>query len=179
MSTRSPHSLRQQSGVTLVGMAVTLAVAGTLLSQALPAMGELKERQQLRAVAEQLRADLQETRQRVLLERRNLSVHVGAACYFVHDGSGQDCRCDAARQEVVCTAPTQVLKLQWTPVSLSSNPKRDIVFEAAQGTPGMARLSLRSAHGFELRNIVAFSGRVRTCAVGGGFGGMPACEAAG
>ena len=31
--------LRQQSGVTLVGMAVSLAVAGILLNQAVPAPG--------------------------------------------------------------------------------------------------------------------------------------------
>jgi type IV fimbrial biogenesis protein FimT len=165
-----------QAGVTLVGMLVSLTIVGILVSQALPAMGGLRERQQLRAVADQFRSDLQELRQRAVTGQRDLRLHVEAACYLIHDGAAGACHCDAKKQEAVCTSPANVLKLQWTPVTLDSNSKRDNTFNAQSGTvTPTGTVRLLSAH-YELREIIAITGRVQGCAVGGGFSGMTTCK---
>jgi len=166
-----------QAGVTLIGMLMSLAIVGILVSQALPAMGGFRDRQQLRAVADQLRSDLQELRQRAVNGQRDLRLHVEAVCYLIHDGAIDACRCDTKKQEAVCTSPANVLELQWTPVTLASNYAHDSTFNAQNGTVTPAStLSLRSARGEELREIIAITGRVRGCAVGGGFSGMTTCQ---
>ena len=167
--------LRKQSGVTLVGMCVALAVMAILLGTALPAMSGAQQHQQLRAEAEQLRADIQEVRQLTVMQGRELRLHVENACYIVHDGASGACHCDAARREPVCEGQAQVLKTQWTQASLASNVKQDLIFKPQYAT--MASLSLRGRSGEELRQIIAITGRVRTCAVGAASSGVTVCEA--
>ena len=159
--------VRKQLGVTLVGMCVTLAISATLLGKALPAMTGAQQHQQLRAEADQLRSDIQETRQLTVMQGRDLRLHVESACYIVHDGASGACQCDADRREAVCEGQTQVLKIRWTQASLSSNRNGDLSFSAQHGSlPQMGSLTLRGRSGEELRQVIAITGRVRTCAVG-------------
>ena len=168
--------VRKQLGVTLVGMCVALGVSATLLGKAIPAMTGAQQHQQLRAEADQLRADILETRQQAVTQGRDLRLHVENACYIVHDGAPNSCHCDATRHEAVCKGEAQVHKLQWTKVSLASNVNKDLNFSGQHGTVSpTASLTLRARSGEELRQVIAITGRVRTCVVGAARSGMPAC----
>ena len=172
----SSKQVRKQLGVTLIGMCVALAVSAILLGKALPAMTGAQQHQQLRAEADQLRNDIQETRQLTVMQGRNLQLHVESSCYIVHDGAPGACRCDVVRHEAVCQGQPQVLKTQWPEAKLRSNASRDQTFAAQQGTVSpAATLILRGRSDEELHQIIAITGRVRTCAVGGASSGMTAC----
>ena len=166
----------KQFGATLIGACITLAVSATLVGKALPSMTGAQQHQQLRAAADQMRTDIQELRQMAVTGGRSLSLHVEGACYIVHDGANGDCRCDAVSHEAVCRGDTQALKVQWPAASLAIGSSRDSIFAAGQGTVSpTATITLRSRSGEELRQVIAITGRVRTCAVGGASSGLPAC----
>ncbi|PTT93071.1 hypothetical protein DBR42_00730, partial [Pelomonas sp. HMWF004] len=118
--THARPSRSSSRGFTLVEMCVVVGICATVAGQAVPAMGEFRQRQVLRATAEALSSDLRLARS----EAARLSDAVffrvsgkGAqACYVLYTGVRNDCDC--ANGQAVCeSADSAVIKSQWLPTT--------------------------------------------------------------
>lgn len=178
---RTPSSRRQTRGFTLVELCTSVGIGAALLGQAVPAMTQLREEQKLRASAEALIGDLRLARSEAI--RLNEPVYFrisgkGAnACYVMYIGTRDECDCAGGKP--VCKTPnSHVIKAEWLsqPVRLSSNAET-LQFQYHQGLvtqTGSIDLSLNS--GTTLRQVIAITGRVRSCHVGSNkVGGVPKC----
>jgi Tfp pilus assembly protein FimT len=179
---RTTRTRRNSRGFTLVELCAGIGICATLLSQAVPAMSKLQQQQKLRARAEALASDLRFARSEAV--RTGESVHFrvsgkGAnACYVLHTGAKDDCDC-AGGQAVCKAAAGSVIKAEWLPasqpVTLRSNAET-LEFQHRQGLvtqTGSIELSLSSGVG--IRQVIAITGRVRSCASGGKLAGLPNC----
>ncbi len=161
-------SRKKQTGLTLVELACTTAILGSLLSAALPSADSVLQRKRLEAVAQTLRTDLQEVRSTSIQRNVNLLVHFETSsqgtCYIVHSGAEGSCRCDAKSHEARCDAPHQAIKTQWLPASqhITLSGGKDIRFAAGQGTvTPTATLTLSNERGGTIQTFIGIAGRVR------------------
>jgi Tfp pilus assembly protein FimT len=145
-------------------------------------MNQLRQQQKLRVAAETLGDDLRLARSEAARTGNSVYFRVSGkganACYVLHVGTRNDCDCADGR--AVCkSAASQVIKAEWLPTTqparLSSNVET-MEFQHRQGlvTPaGSVDLSLSG--GPTIRQVVAITGRVRSCWVGTKLSGMPRC----
>ncbi len=161
-------SRKKQTGLTLVELACSTAILGSLLSAALPASDSLIQRKRLQAVAETLRTDLQEVRSMAIQRNMNIQVHFESdtqgSCYIVHTGVEGSCHCDENHQ-ARCDAPNQAIKTQWLPASqhVALSGGKEMRFAAGHGTvTPTARLTLSNDRGATVDTIVSIAGRIRS-----------------
>ncbi len=179
---RTARTHRSSRGFTLVELCVSMGICVTLLGHAVPAMTKLRQEQLLRVTAESLANDLRFARSEA--SRLSDSVHFrvsakGAqACYVLHTGAAKDCDC-AGGQAVCKTATSAVLKAQWLPanqpLTLRSNAET-LQFQHRQGLvtqTGSIEVALENGPG--IRQVIAITGRVRTCATHEKFGRLAKC----
>ncbi|MGM9480385.1 GspH/FimT family pseudopilin [Roseateles sp. NT4] len=173
---------RKNRGFTLVELCASVGISAALLGQAVPAMGQLHQDQKLRAAAEGLAGDLRLARSEAARMSESVYFRISGkganACYVMYIGSRDDCDC-AGGQAVCRQSTSQVLKAEWLPttqpVQISSNAET-LEFQHRQGLvtqTGSIELSLNG--GRAIRQVVAITGRVRSCAVGSKFGALPKC----
>lgn len=180
---RTPSSRRQTRGFTLVELCTSVGICAALIGQAVPAMSQLRQEQKLRASAETLIGDLRYARSEATRLSESVYFRVSGkganACYVMYIGTRDDCDC-AGGQAVCKTSRSQVLKAEFflanQPVRVRSNAET-LQFQYGQGLvtqTGSIDLSLNG--GTTLRQVVAITGRVRSCSVGAiRVGGMPRC----
>lgn len=169
-------------GFTLVEMCVVVGICATVASQAVPALGDFRQRQLLRATAEALSSDLRLARSEAARLSDTVFFRISGkgaqACYVLYTGVRNDCDC--ANGQAVCrSTDSAVIKSQWLPstqpVRVSSTAET-LQFQHRQGLvtqTGSIELSLAS--GTAIRQVVAITGRVRSCSPEGAIGGMPKC----
>ncbi|CAM3839887.1 GspH/FimT family pseudopilin [Roseateles saccharophilus] len=173
---------RSSRGFTLVELCVGLGIGAVLIGQALPAMNQMLQERALRAGAEALASDLRFARSEAA--RMSNSVHFrvsnkGAnACYMLHTGARNDCDC-AAGQAVCRTPGSEVIKAEWLPASqpltLRSNAET-LTFQHRQGlVTQTGSIELKLASGSGVRQVIAITGRVRSCYTGPRMAGMTKC----
>lgn len=180
---RTASQRRNARGFTLVELCVSLGICAALLSQAMPAMNRMKQEQRLRGVAASLATDLHFARSEAVRTNDAVFFRISGkgaqACYVLHTGAKEDCDC--AGGTPVCRTPdAQVLRAEWLPAGqslrLSSNVET-MQFEHLRGlvTPtGHVELSLDD--GRTIRQVVAITGRVRSCSAGTiKMAGLPQC----
>ncbi len=179
---RTANTRRNSRGFTLVELCAGVGICAALIGQAVPAMGKLHQEQKLRASSEALATDLRIARSEAA--RRGDSVFFrisgrgAGACYLIHTGARNDCDCSSG--QAVCRVPgSQVIKAEWLPSSqairISSNAET-LQFQHRQGLvtqTGSIELSL--GQGTTIRQVVAITGRVRSCSVGNKLGAIPKC----
>lgn len=178
------HVSRSASGgFTLVELCVGAGIAAALLSQALPSLKQMRETQLLRAEAEQLAGDLRFARSEAARLHSDVALRISGkgrnACYVLHTGANGDCDC--AGGQPVCRAPgAEIIKSHALPagasIALASNVET-MRYQYRQGlvTPA-ASVNLSLPNGTTIRQIVAATGRTRTCHVGTPISGMPVCR---
>ena len=179
---RIANTRRSHRGFTLVELCAGVGICAALLGQALPAMSQLHQQQKLRAGAEALGTDLRFARSEaarlgdVVFFR--VSGKGAGACYVLHTGAKN--ACDCAGGQALCTkAGSQIIKAEWLPagqpLQISSNTET-LEFQHRQGlTTQAGTVELRLNGGAAIRQVVAFTGRVRSCAVGAKMGNIPKC----
>lgn len=175
-------SAAKQCGLSLIEACVSCLILAILFSQAAPAMQEFKQRQRLQGIAQTLMTDLQQARSEAVRRgdaiQFRFSQHAGGSCYVVHSGKSGDCQCDEQGQ-AVCVDPALLIKSSWVPAAQATTIRANVgnlSFQARQGTvTPTGSIEIGDADGKAIRHIVSIAGRVRSCALNGGFGQMPRC----
>jgi type IV fimbrial biogenesis protein FimT len=156
---RAWHRLR---GMTLIEVAIVLAVLALLATLAAPGFAEMSARHRLKAAAEHLAADLQEARLRASErgEMHFVEFHLGSpqeSCWTVASAAPCDCRL----QQACRLKPTRLM--DYPGVFLLEH--LPAAFGPEGGGGGSALLG--NSHGQQLRVEVSPLGRARVCSPGG------------
>jgi Tfp pilus assembly protein FimT len=179
---RTANTRRNSRGFTLIELCASVGICAALIGQAVPAMGQLRQEQKLRVSAETLASDLRLARSEAARLSDSVYFRVSGrganACYVMYVGARNDCDCAGGR--AVCqSSSSQVIKAEWLPttqpVRISANAET-LEFQHRQGLvtqTGSFDLSLNG--GATIRQVVAITGRVRSCYVGTKVSGMPRC----
>ncbi|KQV87655.1 GspH/FimT family pseudopilin [Pelomonas sp. Root1237] len=180
---RTANTRRSNRGFTLVELCASVGICAALLGQAVPAMGTMRQQQQLRVSADTLASDLRLARSEAARLGDSVFFRISGkganACYVMYIGAKDDCDC--AGGKAACKKPSsQVIKAEWLPttqpVRLSSNAET-LQFQYLQGLVTQAgSIDLSLSGGQSIRQVVALTGRVRSCYVGTNkVSGMPKC----
>jgi Tfp pilus assembly protein FimT len=180
---RIANTRRQSRGFTLVELCASVGICAALIGQAIPAMGALRQQQKLRVSADTLASDLRLARSEAARLGDSVYFRVSGkganACYVLYIGHKDDCDCAGGRS--VCqAADAQVIKAEWLPASqpvhISSNAET-LQFQHRQGlVTQTGSIDVGLAGGQTIRQVVAITGRVRSCYVGSQkVAGMPRC----
>ncbi|MDI4631504.1 GspH/FimT family pseudopilin [Pelomonas sp. V22] len=180
----STSTKKHQRGLGLVECLISCAVLGTLLSQALPAMRELKQRQQVNGLAETVMTDLMQARSEALRLGQSVQVrfssHPTGSCYVMHVGASGDCSCDSEGRAVCTAEGALALKVQWIPLQQAASVKANVgnmTFSGSRGTVSptgsidIAATDRRAT----IRHVVSLAGRVRSCSPDRSVSRLNAC----
>lgn len=181
--TNSRRDTRRNSlGFTLVELCVCVGIGATLVSQAVPSLSKMRQERALRATAEALASDLRFARSEAVRMGEPVYFRVSGkgaqACYVLHTGARNDCDC--AGGEAVCKAPgSAVIKAEWLPAGkpmhLRSNAET-MEFQRRQGlVTQTGSIETYLDNGVGIRQVVAITGRVRSCSTGVKLSGMSKC----
>lgn len=179
---RSISTRRNSRGFTLVELCAGLGICAALLGQAAPALSKLQQERTLRATASALAGDLRFARSEAARLSDSVFFRVSArgaqACYVLYVGSRDDCDCAGGR--AACrSSSSAVIKAEWLPghlpLRLSSNAET-LEFQHRQGlVTQTGSIDVGLDRGPSIRQIVAITGRVRSCSVGVKLSGMSKC----
>ncbi|MCY4756889.1 GspH/FimT family pseudopilin [Pelomonas aquatica] len=180
--TRNTSTRHGNRGFTVVEVCVALGIGAVLLGQALPAMQQMRQEQALRAHAEALASDLRFARSEAARLSDSVYFRVSGkganACYVLHTGTRNGCDC--AGGQAICRTPGgEIIKAEWLPSSrpltLQSNAET-LEFQHRQGlVTQTGSVELKLAGGSGVRQVIAITGRVRSCYTGPKMSGMTKC----
>lgn len=179
---RTAQARRSSRGFTLVELCAGVGICAALIGQAVPALGKFRQEQLLRASSEALATDLRLSRSEAASRGDSVQFRISGrgagACYVIHTGPRNDCDC-AGGQPVCRSAQAQVIKAEWfssnQPVRISSNAET-LEFQHRQGlVTQTASIELSLEQGPTIRQVIAITGRARTCSVGTKLGSLPKC----
>jgi type IV fimbrial biogenesis protein FimT len=174
------HPKSQQLGVTLIEMAIVVAISAIVMSTVSPSFHGFIDNRRVDAVASTLHTDIQFVRQEAVLRNQpvRLSFHTEAwgACYVVHTGARADCRC-AATGGATCEGTARQIKtvtlLAAEAVGLVANVG-SILFDPLHGTSTpTGTLKVASRSGRAVHHVVNVMGRVRSCSPQGVAAAVP------
>lgn len=169
----SPARLRRRwRGLTLVELAVCIALLAVVATLALPSLANMLARHRLKAAGQALAQDIAEARFEAARRGQDLHVdlHTGPGwCWTVATAPG--CGCQPS------PAPACRLKLtQEADFPGVQLPEAAQFRLQALGTVvGPPRAQLRLDNGLTVQVDLGPSGRAHLCSVGGGMAGLPAC----
>jgi type IV fimbrial biogenesis protein FimT len=173
---------RPQHGLTLLELAIVVAITAIVAATAAPSFTALIDTRRLDGAATRLAADIQLARSEAIARnqplRLSLLTDTGASCWIVHSGAPADCRCsdDAG---AVCGAGARTIKsvvlASSERVSVAGNVA-SIVFDPLHGTSTpTGTLRLVGARGGAVHHVVNVVGRVRSCSPEGTVPGYSPC----
>ena len=173
---------RRQHGLTLLELAIVVAITAIVVAAAAPSFTALIDARRLDSAATRLVADIQLARSEAIARnqplRLSLFTGTGATCWIVHSGGPADCRCgdDAG---AVCGAGARTVKgvvlANKERVSVAGNVA-SIVFDPLHGTSTpTGTLRLVGARGSAVHHVVNVVGRVRSCSPDGVVPGYSPC----
>lgn len=172
-------TVRRQQGLTLIDVLIVLTVLSIVCGFSAPSMKTMLDKRRLEGIANEVQADLQYARSEAVSRNRTLRIDFSrdehGSCYVVHSG-GCTCHGDGA---VSCEMPEAALKTLSIPASsgiaLDSNVS-SITLDPVHGTvTPTVTLRMATSAGLEVRHIVNFLGRVRSCSPNRTVSGYPAC----
>ena len=171
---------RRQHGLTLLELAIVVAITAIVAATAAPSFTALIDARRLDSAATRLAADIQLARSEAISRnqalRLSLFTGTGASCWIVHSGASADCRC-SADAGAVCGARTvkSVVLANNERVSVAGNVA-SIVFDPLHGTSTpTGTLRLVGARGSSVHHVVNVVGRVRSCSPEGAAPGYSPC----
>jgi type IV fimbrial biogenesis protein FimT len=170
MNTVKPARHVRSRGLTLLELAIAIAMLAILASLAVPTMAGRLDRQRLGTAAEALAADLNEARFEAARQGRTIHVRVLPGdnwCWAVATEPG--CPCG---QQQACELKRATV-IEHPGLASVSGPSLQLSPQG-QATQGGA-LTLRSARGASLRVELQLLGRARICADQAPVARYPAC----
>lgn len=174
-----------QRGLTLIELSTTLSIVAVTATTAIGGFGEVIQKRRTEGLAAELASDLQFVRTEAVMRNQGVRISfgsdaAGARCYVIHTGPADSCDClgGDASAPAVCEAGATEIKT----VRLAATSRTQVQANVASmlysptGTVSpTATLQVRGADGRQLNQVVNVMGRVRTCAVGGGWSGYRPC----
>lgn len=164
------QAAQQNSGFTLVGLMVTVAVLAILLTVGLPSFQSTLDKRRLTGTVEQLYADLQYARSAAIRQNKKVTVYfsdystTSPWCYGMTDTSNA---CDCKTAASACTVgdvQKVVPGTDFRNVTLTSSFASDnFAFDPQRGTAKQGTVSVASAGIGTIKVIVSNPGRVRIC----------------
>lgn len=173
---------RKQAGFTLVETCVAVATSAALLGQAIPAFQQMLAQQRLKVEVQSVGEDLRWARAEALTSGQSVFMSFGSKdatqCYVIHTGKGGDCTCTTEGQ-TQCKGEGVALRTHWMPsksgISFRSNAPT-LNFQPERGlVSSTASVEIRHAKGTSVKQIIAITGRVRSCTASGQLSGLKAC----
>lgn len=169
-------------GFTLVELCVCVSIGATLVSQAVPSLSKMRQERALRATSEALASDLRFARSEAVRMGEPVYFRVSGkgaeACYVLHTGARNDCDC-AGGQAVCKASDSTVLKAEWLPAGKSMHLRSNaetMEFQRRQGlVTQTGSIEAYLDNGVGIRQVVAITGRVRSCSTGAKLSGMTKC----
>jgi type IV fimbrial biogenesis protein FimT len=185
MKTKAARQATQrttQRGLSLIEVAVVLAVTAVLAGTAAPSLADFIGTRRLDAAAAQLATDIQFVRTDAVA--RNQPVRLSffnaaeGSCYVIHTGAAALCSC-AASGPANCTGGAVQLKTVQLPardkVGVQANTG-SVLFDPLHGTASpTATVRLLGMNGRTVHHIVNVMGRVRSCSPLNAMPGYAAC----
>lgn len=179
---RTANTRRSQRGFTFIELCVGLGICTALLSQGVPALTKMRQQQSLRVTAQALAGDLRLARSEAVRTSDSVFFRVsekGAqACYVLYTGPRNECDCSGGQAACKSSAGS-VIKAEWLPTGqplrLRSNAET-LEFQHRQGLvtqTGSIEVALDDGPG--IRQVIAITGRVRSCAIGAKMFGLSKC----
>ena len=176
------NARRTSLGFTLVELCVCVSIGATLVSQAVPSLSKMRQERALRATSEALASDLRFARSEAVRTAEPVYFRISGkgaqACYLLHTGARNDCDC--AGGKAVCKVPgSAVIKAEWLTAGkalhLRSNAET-LEFQHRQGlVTQTGSIETYLDNGTGIRQVVAITGRVRSCSTGVKLSGMTKC----
>ncbi len=165
-------------GLGSIEIYASLCCSALLVSQALPRLEALRDRQAVQVVAGELDQQLRLARQTAIaldspvrLTLRALADGSGH-CTLMHTGDPQACSCadPGTGAQAGCDAPARLLQSSSTRFAEAgatvTTLNRTLIFAPDHGTvTPTATFEIRSRQGLRVRKIINILGRVRGCAV--------------
>jgi type IV fimbrial biogenesis protein FimT len=165
-------------GLGSIEIYATLCCSALLISQALPRIESIRDRQAVQVVAGELDQQLRMARQTAITLNTPVRLTLRALtggdghCTLMHTGDPRECRCadPATGTPAGCDAPARLLHASSTRLAEAgatvTTLNRTLIFAPDHGTvTPTATFEIRSRQGLRVRKIINILGRVRGCAV--------------
>jgi type IV fimbrial biogenesis protein FimT len=155
---------------------VTVAIAGIILSLAVPAFGTLMQRNRLKQAAEAISGELDAVRLESSRRDADLTVSftTGASwCYGVHTASC-DCGSDGSCSLKRVTGESIATNVTLSSATFSGNTFTS--FDRVRGTAAAGNVTLTTPSNLDLRVVVSTRGRIRICSPSDNVPGYPSCS---
>jgi len=177
------HSARKrQHGISLIELAVVMAVLAILAASAAPSMAGFLETRRLDGAATRLASDVHFVRSEALARNRPLRLsfrsHAAGSCWIVHTGTAAQCDCPAPGPAVCTGGATQIKTVHLpAPEGIALIPNvGSIAFDPLHGTSTpTGTLRLVASSGRAVHHVVNVMGRARSCSPSGAVPGYRPC----
>jgi len=171
-----------QHGLSLIEVAVVMAVAAVLIGTAAPSFADFIGTRRLDGAATQLATDIQFVRSEAVA--RNLPVRLSffngdaGSCYVVHTGNSAQCSCAASGPATCSGGALEIKTVQLAArdhIGVQANTG-SLLFDPLHGTSSpTATLRVLGTNGRAVHHVVNLMGRVRSCSPLNTVPGYAAC----
>jgi type IV fimbrial biogenesis protein FimT len=174
---------KSSQGLTLLELAISLAIVAVLLVLAVPSFQRLHESHQMNRALLELSGAVQQAQLYAIMHHQSIRLSAynndTSTCYVVHTGTKENCQCTPPAGSTCTAADAKVIQTiasaQLEPIETHFNGA-SMLFGAVYGTSTPAgTFTLKTQSGRVVHYVVNMMGRGRACSPGGQMPGYVSC----